>query len=99
MNWEAAGATGQHAPELAEIFDSGTPYAELDTQQRMLLETFSFHNFNTIELAFLHHHAGTMDDNVLQGRVEGFRMTMCEVIDRAGDRVAWARGLAKSSAD
>ena len=65
-----------HARELADIFDSGTPYMELATDQRLLLDSFSYHNFNTMEVTFLHHDAGTMDDAVFAGKVRAFRMAM-----------------------
>ena len=67
---------GQHSAELAEIMDSATPYKELSTQQRMLLDLFSSGAFNTIEVTYLHHRAGTMDDNVFKGKVAGFRSFM-----------------------
>ncbi len=67
---------GQHATDLAEIIDSDKQYAELNTKQRLLMDVFTFGNFNLIELTYLHHRAGTMDDQVFDGKVQGFRSWM-----------------------
>jgi hypothetical protein len=64
-----------HAPELAEIMQQGS-IENLTPEQQLLWTGFALKAITTIESNYLHHRAGSLDDDVFEGRTRGSVKTL-----------------------
>lgn len=63
----------EHSATLGSIYESQKPYAELTSQQRLIVDSLMMKAFNLLEAMFLHHQSGAMGDNEFRAKKEGFR--------------------------
>ena len=65
----------EYAEELAAIYAT-TNNEEVTPAQWYIHDAQVLKVLNTYEATYLHHRAGTLDDHVFEGRVDGFRRTI-----------------------
>jgi hypothetical protein len=79
----------RHAGELSEI-ELHTSVSQLTPQQGKIQMALGIKTIDQAQTAFLHHRAGTLDDDVFDARISSFLTFMGE---NALLRQAWASGL------
>jgi hypothetical protein len=78
---------GQHASALGEIFADPDQPNVSTLEQFLLLDALMMKSFNSMEAFYLHHRAGSLDDDVYAGKVAGFRKAMVDQFTQE----QWAR--------
>jgi len=61
----------EQAAMLADTASQHTTLGELTGEQRLIYRGFMFKTFTVMESNYLHHRAGSMDDDVFESKVQG----------------------------
>ena len=67
----------QHATQLSEVLQHSS-LDQLTSEQTYLYMSFAMKIFNSMETTFLHHRAGSLEQDVFEGRLTGFHSTMTD---------------------
>ena len=60
----------EQAPELAKIIQQGS-IENLTLEQQLVWAGFAMKAFTTIETSYMHHRAGSLDDDIFEVRIKG----------------------------
>ena len=66
----------EHASTLARVQVEHTAIESLSPEDTIVYLAYAMKTFNSMEATFLHHRAGSLDEDVFQGRKAGFQNAM-----------------------
>ena len=87
----------EHASTLARIQEEHTGLGTLSTEEAIILLAFAMKTFNSMEATFLHHRAGSLDEDVFQGRKAGFQRAMSFVPPEGNNLFPQAWGIMRTN--